>query len=161
MARRTMTGQLNMFDFFSSVNEAEVGEVEIVSLVPNFDEEPVYEDQLLEEPEVIEESEVIEELVSEQIVSEESEIEIEESEVEEFVQPENIPQKQHKMDDQVAMSRSYEKDGSKIEIAYINYNKVRITKENHAPEIKVFASTKEAVDFYVEQMQIFESEDEI
>ena len=157
MARRTVTGQLNMFDFFSSVDEGEVGEVEMVSLVPNFDEEPALEEEtLLQEPEVEEEP-----------ISEEPEIVNEEpmeeaSEIEEYVQPEaDIPQKTHKVDEQVAMSRCYEKEGTKIEIAYINYNKVRITKGNQTPEVKEFASTKEAVDFYVEQMQAFESEDEI
>ena len=41
MARRGMTGQLNMFDLFQSLEAP--GEVEMVSLVPDFDEEPEVE----------------------------------------------------------------------------------------------------------------------
>ena len=58
--------------------------------------------------------------------------------------------------EKVAMSRSYVISGERIEIAYINYNKVRITKGADAPIIKEFASSKEAVDYYVEQMQEYE-----
>lgn len=105
MARRGMTGQLNMFDLLYS-QEATSGEVEMVSLVPDFEEEPEIE-------------------------------EIRESE-------------------DVAMSRTYVVNHEQIEIAYINYNKVRITIGDKAPILKEFASSKEAVDYYVEQMQEYE-----
>jgi len=141
MARRTMTGQLNMFDFFSSLDESEVGEVEMISFGPNFDEEP--------ETEVVEEREVEE---SQPEVMEESQLEaVEEPEVEE-------PQIIKSSDEQVAMSRTYIIDGTTLEIAYINYNKVRITRGNEMPEIKVFESSKEAVDYYVEKMQEYEED---
>ena len=112
MARRGLTGQLNMFDFFNSLDAGESGEVEMVSLVPDFDEEP-------------EEVAVAHDMTS-------------------------------KSQEKVAMSRTYELDGKRIEIAYINYNKVRITRGKETPEIKEFASSKEAVDYYVEQMQEYE-----
>ena len=39
MARRGLSGQLNMFDFFQNGENGEVGEVEMVSLMPSFEEE--------------------------------------------------------------------------------------------------------------------------
>lgn len=129
MARRSMTGQLNMFDFFNSMDSGAPGEVEMVSLVPNFDEEP----EQVEVPKSVMEPKVVE--VPVQVVE----------------KPQEVWEAE-----KVAMSRSYEIDGKKVEIAYINYNKVRITRGNEAPIVKEFASTKEAVDYYVEQMQELE-----
>ena len=129
-----MTGQLNMFDFFQSLDNETPGEVEMVSLVPDYEE--VQEPALVEESVVIEESAVIEEPE----VVEEPEV-IEEPEVTE---------------EKAVMSRKYERDGEKIEIAYINYNKVRITRGYEEPMIKEFASSKEAVDYYVQCMQELE-----
>ena len=122
MARRSMTGQLNMFDLLYAPEEETLGEVEMVSLVPEFEEEPKCE----EIPEVEEVPEVEEISINEQ------------------------------SSEKVAMSRSYVISGVRIEIAYINYNKVRIIKGADAPIIKEFASSKEAVDYYVEQMQEYE-----
>lgn len=132
MARRGMSGQLNMFDFFNSLDAGAPGEVEMVSLVPSFEEPEVEEN--LEQDEVLEVEEI-------QLVIEE----------------ESAPVLQE--DVTVAMSRSYEQDGKRIEIAYINYNKVRIRKGDEIPIIKEFASTKEAVDYYVEQMQELETDE--
>lgn len=116
-----MRGQLNMFDFVHSLEEI-TGEVEMVSLVPEFSE-----------PEVVSfEPELIEPEVTETPV------------VKSLDKP---------SEEKVAMSRRYQIDGKEVEIAYINYNIVRITKEGEPPIIKQFASTKEAVDFYVEQIQ--------
>ena len=136
-----MTGQLNMFDLFNSVDAMEPGEVEMVSLVPNFEEDP--------HPVVVEEAPVMEEKTA--VVEEEQEVEEEPA-----VEEEAVVVKPRENQDDVAMSRSYKINGEKIEIAYINYNKVRITRGKKAPEIKEFASTKEAVDYYVEQMQELE-----
>ena len=140
MARRGMTGQLNMFDFFRSLDSGSQGEVEMVSLVPEFEEEGEVEieSDVLPEPEAETGAEV-------EIVPE----------------PEDAPEPEaatvfEAETEKVAMSRQYEISGKKIEIAYINYNKVRITKEDGAPIIKEFTSTKEAVDYYVEKMQELE-----
>ena len=57
------------------------------------------------------------------------------------------------------MCRSYETGGKTIEIAYINYNKVRIVKDGEEPEIYEFDSSKEAVDYYVQRMQELEPEE--
>ncbi len=162
MARRTVTGQLNMFDFFSSMDETVNGEVEMVSLVPNFDEEPEVVDkpEVVEEPEVVDEPEVVE--VSEVVAGPQVETKVKKekkaSEQEVSVEKEMAPITRLS-DEKVAMSRTYEVDGETLEIAYINYNKVRITKGNNIPEIKVFETSKEAVDYYVEKMQELESED--
>lgn len=133
-----------MFDLFNSVDAMEPGEVEMVSLVPNFEEEP--------EPVVI----VEEPVVVEEMPEVKEETEVEEAPV---TEEEPVVVKPRENRDDVAMSRSYKINGEKIEIAYINYNKVRIVRGNKAPEVKEFASTKEAVDYYVEQMQELEADE--
>ena len=139
MARRTVTGQLNMFDFFSSM-EGEAGEVEMVSLMPNFEDEPKVkkESKVEDEPEVKVELEI-------------------ETEPEVLIKSQ-IEKTENK--EQVAMSRTYEVDGETLEIAYINYNKVRITRGKNESEMHVFETSKEAVDYYVERMQELESDEE-
>ncbi len=153
MARKGMAGQLNMFDFFNQ--DVPSGEVEMVSLMPNFEEEesvpeveevpePVM-DETTSEPEVEDEPEPVKEVTPEQ-----------EDDVEEY-EPERKEISSYSNESENAvMSRVYEIDGEKLEIAYLNYNKVRITKGNKEPEIKVFDSSKEAVDYYVEKMQELE-----
>ena len=143
MARRTLTGQLNMFDFFSATDG---GEVEMVSLMPSFEEEP--EPEVVPEPETILEPETIPEP---EIIPEPEP----EPEQEEISEPEVILEPV-KMSQDVVMSRIYEIDGKRIEVAYINYNKVRVTKGNETPIIHEFDSSKEAVDYYVGYMQQME-----
>ena len=132
-----------MFDLFQSLEAP--GEVEMVSLVPDFDEE-------LE----VEEAPQVE--VEEPAVEEVPQVKVEEPEVEKTPAVEEIIQIQVEKPDseKVAMSRTYVVNQEKIEIAYINYNKVRITRGNQTPILKEFASSKEAVDYYVEQMQEYE-----
>lgn len=146
MARRGMSGQLNMFDLFQTLEEAALGEVEMVSLMPEYEAEP----EVVEIPEVVETPEIVEESETE----EEPEVE-EVSEVEE--EPEIAPIRFE--DKKVAMSRSYVIAGKKIEIAYMNYNKVCISKEGETPVVKEFASTIEAVDYYVEKMKELEKDE--
>lgn len=129
MARRGLTGQLNMFDFFGSLEEGASGEVEMVSLMPSYEDEPELPEYKILEPEAIYVKEVVEKESTQDL-------------------------------EKAVMSRTYEREGKKIEIAYLNYSKVRITYGSDEPEIKVFESSKEAVDYYVEQMQKFESEEE-
>ena len=145
MARRGMRGQLHMFDFVHSLDAEASGEVEMVSLMPDFDEpEPILVEEPIIEPEPIVEEEPIaepdEDVIEEKADEEDSNLVIEKSPM--SVDRENV-----------AMSRRFQIDGKEVEIAYINYNKVRITREGEAPIIKEFTSTKEAVDFYVEQIQ--------
>ena len=141
MARKSVIGQINMFELY----DTSIGDVEMVSLMPSIEEpEPVEEVKEIKEVEVIEELEVIEE-------------------VEVIEEPETVEEPENRSvlgdDAAVVMSRSYEKAGEKIEIAYMNYNKVRIIKGNESPEIKEFSSSKEAVDFYVQEMQALEEDE--
>lgn len=131
MARKSVIGQLNMFELY----DTPIGDVEMVSLMPSIEEpESVEVVEVIDEIEVVEEVEVIEEA-------------------------EPTTSKVLGDDGAVVMSRSYEKAGEIIEIAYMNYNKVRIIKGNESPEIKEFNSSKEAVDFYVQEMQALEEDE--
>ena len=147
-----------MFDLIHSLEE-HPGEVEMVSLVPVFEEEPegVIEPEVEAEPEVVVEPEVEAEteVVIEPEIEAEAEVELEP----EIIEETQVERASGVTDEKVAMSRSYQISGEKIEIAYINYNKVRILRGESAPEIKEFASTKEAVDYYVEKMQEFEADE--
>ena len=233
MARKGLTGQLNMFDLLRSIEDVPMGDVQMVSLMP--------EDDVEEEiPEVVEEipepQEEIPEAVKEAQVADDSEVAITESiepgeqevreaqevqeeqevqevqvvqeaqEVQEVQETQDVPEVQASQEiqeiqvseqktesrkteklrnvskkqeialeekpqkvqtvaytsgnEKPAMCRKYEIDGKEIEIAYINYNKVRITKAGEKPELYIFDSSKEAVDYYVERMQELEPEEE-
>lgn len=147
MARRGVNGQLNMFDFIKSLETIPSGEVEMVSLMPQ--DEVVEPKTIVGEPEVPKEEPVV---VEPEIVEPElpllvkKPVELEPVKV--VVTPETP-----------VMSRSYDMDGVHIEIAYLKYNKVRIQKGDAEPEIKEFGSSKEAVDYYVEQMQELEADE--
>lgn len=129
MARKSVIGQLNMFELY----DTSIGDVEMVSLMPSIEEpEHIEAVKEIKEVEIIEETEKVEEKTTLKVVGD---------------------------DGAIVMSRSYEKAGKKIEIAYMNYNKVRIIKGNESPEIKEFSSSKEAVDFYVQEMQALEEDE--
>lgn len=136
MARRSVTGQLNMFELLNSLDNESAGEVEMVSLMPSFEEEPV-EEPVVEEISIQEESSTVE-ITSNEKHSTEIQVET----------------------DKPVMSRTYEVDGEKIEVAYLNYNKVRITRGSKMSEVKVFSSSKEAVDYYVLMMKEWEKDEE-
>lgn len=146
MARRGLHGQLNMFDFFNSLDDSSIGEVEMVSLVPEYDEP--------EEVPEVEEVAKVDEIPQIDEIPQTDEISLAEEVIETTTEAvENVDT------EKVAMSRQYEKDGTHIEIAYINYNKVRIIKGTEPAIIKEFASSKEAVDYYVEKMQEYEADE--
>lgn len=136
MARRSVTGQLNMFELLNSLDNESAGEVEMVLLMPSFEEEPV-EEPVVEEISIQEESSTVE-ITSNEKHSTEIQVET----------------------DKPVMSRTYEVDGEKIEVAYLNYNKVRITRGSKMSEVKVFSSSKEAVDYYVLMMKEWEKDEE-
>lgn len=141
-----------MFDFFHSLETGAPGEVEMVSLVPDFEEETLEVEDMQETEEEVSKVEEdllkIEEEIS-KMEEENPEMKDKIPEVDEFV----LDTRKERKHENIAMSRSYTRDGVVTEIAYINYNKVRITKGDAMPIIKEFATTKEAVDYYVEQMQ--------
>lgn len=124
-----MTGQLNMFDFFHSIDESETGEVEMVSLMPNFEEEA--EPKVEPEPESVTKEEPVRAIKTTQVSAK---------------------------NDTVVMTRTYEVDGEQVEVSYLNYNKVRVVKGNAVPIIHEFDNSKEAVDFYVQYMQAVKHE---
>jgi len=142
MARKSLTGQLNMFDLWNNLEAP--GEVQMVSLMP--EDEPVEELEPMEEPEPVTEP-----------------VKVPESVLEPVVEKKLTPKKEKKISLQKEsapiMWRAYEVSGEKIEIAYLNYNKVRITRGNAVPELKLFESSKEAVDYYVEKIQELESDE--
>lgn len=186
MARKSMTGQLNMFDLWKELDDTPMGEVEMVSLMPWDEPKAADESKAADEPEEVVESEEVE-VKSVEVENappvEESPEEAEPLQVEDIPeeaeppQPEGIPEEVEvsQMEDKIdkkprkrekkvvkerpAMRRLYEVDGKQIEIAYINYNKVRITREGEAPEVKVFENSKDAVDYYVQKMQELEPEE--
>ena len=151
MARKGLTGQLNMFDLFKSMEDIPMGEVQMVSLMPEDEPEVMAEPEEVAEPEVVTEPEE----VAEPLVMEEPAL-VEET-------PRTVVMEKTVVstgNDKPAMCRQYVIDGQQLEIAYINYNKVRITREGQEPEIHIFESSKEAVDYYVQKMQELEPEEE-
>jgi len=113
--------------------------------------EEVKDEKPLEEAEKNEETfeEVEDEEALEEVEDEKSLEEVKEEETLEVTEEKSC-------DEKVAMSRTYHTKEGFLKIDYINYNKVRICKSGQPDEVKVFDSSKEAVDFYVEQMQRFE-----
>ena len=219
MARKGLTGQLNMFDLLRSIEDVPMGDVQMVSLMP--EDDPEEELQLPEEiTEVVKEAQVIDDseiAITESIEPGEQEVQVaqeiqvvqevqEAQEVQEVQETQDVPEVQASQEiqeiqvseqktesrkteklrnvskkqeialeekpqkvqtvaytsgnEKPAMCRRYEIDGKEIEIAYINYNKVRITKAGEKPELYIFDSSKEAVDYYVERMQELEPEEE-
>ncbi len=179
MSKRGLTGQLNMFDLIKSMENLPMGEIEMVSLMPEDEEPEVVQAKTLEqtepvaqpEPEVQEETEVqgetreqtekkpraprksakkaVQETIVTETVEEEKEEKIEKEE-----------EKASYSVDKPSMCRTYETDTGNIEIAYINYNKVRITITGQEPQLYSFESSKDAVDFYVSKMHELEPEEE-
>lgn len=141
MARKGLTGQLNMFDLFKSLDDIPMGEVQMVSLMPEPEEELASTEELkpVEEPKSIKGTKPVEKPVVEVLP----------------VAPVQIDLSKERP----VMCRSYEINGQQIEIAYINYNKVRITRNGEEPQVYTFDSSKEAVDYYVLKMQELEPEE--
>lgn len=121
MARRSMAGQLNMFDFWDNLVQPEDGgQVQMVSLIP--EEEPKQE-----RAEEVDEEAAQEELVAQKALS-----------------PESAP---------VMQKQVLNPDGSiKAEVAFYNYNKVCVKRENEPEEWREFDNSKEAVEYYMEEM---------
>lgn len=199
MARKGLAGQLNMFDLFKAMEDIPMGEVQMVSLMPEDEDEPQVEEipQVVNAPQVEETAPVVE--------AEESKVEIQAQEIEktavkkettprkkakktveqpvemipEKVEPVAVPEPEKEESDEEsfrptvkvqritssghdkpAMCRQYVIDGKQLEIAYINYNKVRITREGQEPELYEFDSSKDAVNYYVQKMQELEPDEE-
>lgn len=157
MARRSMAGQLNMFDFWDNLVQPEDGgQVQMVSLIP--EEEPkqeraeeVDEEAAQEEPvtqkAVLPEAETFEtvDAGSAEAVSAGAE---RPREKEPVAQKATLPETAPVMQKQVLNP-----DGSiKAEVAFYNYNKVCVKRENEPEEWREFDNSKEAVEYYMEEM---------
>ena len=158
MAGKNLRGQLNMFDLFKALDNEPVGEVQMVSLMP---EDTIGKDAEISEEaiETAPEEPVPEKTASEKTVSEKTVSEKTASEKtasEKTASKESVSKtliREKEKTERPVMQREYEIEGKQIEIAYINYNKVRITGTREEPEIHIFDSSKEAVDYYVQKMQ--------
>ena len=174
MARKGLAGQLNMFDLFKSMEDIPMGEVQMVSLMPEDEDEP----QVEEIPQVVDESQAVKKETTPRKKSKkavEQPIEMIPEKVEPVPEPEPVKEESDEesfrptvkvqritssANDKPAMCRQYVIDGKQLEIAYINYNKVRITREGQEPELYEFDSSKDAVDYYVQRMQELEPDEE-
>lgn len=161
MARRSMAGQLNMFDFWDNLVQPEDGgQVQMVSLIP--EEEPKQE-----RAEEVDEEAAQEEPVTQKAVLPEAEtfetvdagttgidLKPEETVQEKQVQEEPVTQKATLQETAPVMQKQVlNPDGSiKAEVAFYNYNKVCVKRENEPEEWREFDNSKEAVEYYMEEM---------
>lgn len=161
MARRSMAGQLNMFDFWDNLVQPEDGgQVQMVSLIP--EEEPKQE-----RAEEVDEETAQEEPVAQKAVLPEAEtfetvdagttgmdLKPGETVQEKQVQEEPVEQKATLQETAPVMQKQVlNPDGSiKAEVAFYNYNKVCVKRENEPEEWREFDNSKEAVEYYMEEM---------
>ena len=144
MARRSLLGQLSMFDLLHTADGA-AGEVEMVSLMADYEDDDITP---------------IEETTQEELAVEENVVkdtEVEDTEVED-TEVENTEVKDVVQEDAPVMHRTWTTKAGTCEIAYLNYNKVRFIQPGQEPQIKEFASSKEAVDYYIAQIQGIEEQ---
>lgn len=169
MARRSMAGQLNMFDFWDNLVQPEDGgQVQMVSLIP--EEEPKQE-----RAEEVDEETAQEEPVAQKAVLPEAEtfetvdagttgmdLKPEETVQEKQVQEEPVTQKATLQETAPVMQKQVlNPDGSiKAEVAFYNYNKVCVKRENEPEEWREFDNSKEAVEYYMEEMLKLQPENE-
>jgi hypothetical protein len=159
MARRSMDGQINMFDFWSRLTPQEEGkEVQMVSLMP----EGAAEEEIKAEEEQRTQAVPVESAVAEQNTAAEE------------PQTEAVPEQEARADasqeasedtplaDRTVMDKSHapvmhresrSADGTILaEISYYNYNRICVKRQNEEPIWKNFDNAKDAVDFYIEEM---------
>ena len=133
MAKRGLSGQLNLFDFWGDTNP-EDSIVEMVSLVPEEPEETI-------EPEEAKEPE-------------------EESKEGAPERSEEVPEIT-KTQAPVMHKEKKDKNGNVLsEISYLNYNKVFLRNSKYQQgKLFEFENSKEAVDFYITEMMKLTGED--
>lgn len=157
MARRSMAGQLNMFDFWDNLVQPEDGgQVQMVSLIP--EEEPKQE-----HAEKVDEETAQKEPVAQKAISPEAETfetvdagmtEVMDAGAGRSREKEPVTQKAFLQESAPVMQKQVlNPDGSiKAEVAFYNYNKVCIKRENEPEEWREFDNSKEAVEYYMEEM---------
>lgn len=144
MSRKGLSGQLSMFDFWGA--QAGDGEVEMVSLMPEPEEQVEVPAEI--EPEVPDNAPV----ESEPEVTDDASVEVE-AEVEMDDIPVMSAEKMPEGDSPVMHSEKRDSRGKVLaEISYLNYNKVFLRREGEEGETFQFDNSKEAVDFYIAEM---------
>jgi hypothetical protein len=134
MKRRSMDGQLNMFDFWSQLTPPEDGgEVQMVSLMP-------------------EEAEDVAPDGTEPGEAGDSQTDITESMEDVDVPPERA-RSWNPSEAPVMHRESRNADGTiKAEISFYNYNRVCVKRQNEEAVWKNFDNSKDAVDYYMDEM---------
>lgn len=135
MSKKSLSGQLNMFEYFRDLENASAkGETEMVSLMPQ--SIPVPGPKAKSEPEA----------KSGPKSKSEPEAKLD-------TKTELVPEISEIDDSQIAMHKCRTDSRGKVisEITYVNYNKVILFKEGVTREFQ-FDNSKEAVDFYVDEM---------
>ena len=174
MGKRTFEGQLNMFDYFRG-NDLEFEEVQMVSLMPeDLKEEDVPKEEKTPVVEEIpnkevnpkeEETSKAEEVNSkeEECPNEEEMSKVQETSKEEEDASEELGKvyvEERKTEDAKkngwVMHRTYKCAKGEAIIAYLDYHKVYVKDVNQKEQTYSFQNEKEAVDFYVEKMQMYE-----
>lgn len=137
MSKKSLNGQMNMFDYFRGLENMEAnGDTEMVSLIPNVE----FETQVEPEP-----------------TSKPNLVRVEEEKEEKLIEPIQEPQPEPTVatkSDYDAVMHKHKTDarGNIIsEISYVDYNKVILTKDGATKEYQ-FDNSKDAVDFYVDEM---------
>lgn len=141
MSKKSLSGQLNMFEYFRDLENASAkGETEMVSLMPQ--SIPVPGPKAKSEPEA----------KSGPKAKSEHEAKSE-PEAKSDTKTELAPEISEIDDSQIAMHKCRTDSRGKVisEITYVNYNKVILFKEGVTREFQ-FDNSKEAVDFYVDEM---------
>lgn len=150
MSRKGLSGQLSMFDFWGA--QAGDGEVEMVSLMPEPEEQvEVPDDASVEvEAEVAPDDAPVE--VEAEVTPDDSPVEVK-AEVETDDIPVMPVEKMPEGDSPVMHSEKRDSRGKVLaEISYLNYNKVFLRREGEEGETFQFDNSKEAVDFYIAEM---------
>lgn len=156
MSRKGLSGQLSMFDFWNA--QAGDGEVEMVSLMPEPEEQAEKTPKTTKKEPVEVEAEVTDDapVEVESEVADDAPVEPEEVIAEASV--EKTPGKREKPmegsgDRPVMHSEKKDSHGKVLaEISYLNYNKVFLRREGQEGETFQFDNSKEAVDFYIAEM---------
>lgn len=159
MSRKGLSGQLSMFDFWGA--QAGAGEVEMVSLMPEPEEQVKESPKTTKEVPVEVEAEVAPDDVPVEVEVEtmdDAPVEIEAEVAIAEVSVEKTPEKRENPvgesgDTPVMHSEKRDRRGKILaEISYLNYNKVFLQREGEEGETFQFDNSKEAVDFYIAEM---------
>ncbi len=123
MTKKSLSGQLNMFDFLKELDALDLhGEVEMVSLMPQISDDLPQENVLKEKA------------------------------FEDDVPKEILVSKTVDIPEGAVMSRCYKNTLGEAMIAYLDYNKVYVKMPQESAFVHQFSNSKEAVDFYIEKI---------